>query len=158
MKSEDEPIPFSRRAVLRGLGVTMYLPLLESLQTVSALAGAPAKELAAKAPVRTAVLYMPNGALPKMWEPTGVGRAMELSQTLSPLAKVKEDLLVFTNLMNKNSIEGDGHYVKVAPFLTGTHITRTTGADLRVGGVSLDQIIAQRVGNFTPAPLFGTFH
>src|SRR5918993_5686374 len=54
--------------------------------------------------------------------------------------------------MNVGSIGGDGHYVKTAGFLTGTTITKTTGRDLRSGGVSVDQLIAQRVGRQTPLP------
>ena len=54
--------------------------------------------------------------------------------------------------MNAGTDTGDGHYVKTAAFLTGTTITRTTGSDLRCGGVSMDQIAAQRIGNLTPLP------
>ena len=82
----------------------------------------------------------------------GRGRDFTLSPILSPLESVKSDMLVFTELMNKQSIDGDGHYVKVAPFLTGTHITKTTGSNLRCGGVSLDQLVAQHIGNLTPLP------
>lgn len=137
----------SRRTVLKGIGVTMCLPWLEAMGPVAASAQA-----RGKAPVRLAVLYMPNGVNPKEWQPTGVGSQFELSSTLSPLGKVKSDVLVFTELMNSQSIEGDGHYAKVAPFLTGTHITKTTGSDLRCGAVSLDQLVAQRFGNMTPLP------
>ena len=137
----------SRRAVLKGLGVTMCLPFLETLQPLAALAGDKAKP-----PVRMAVLYMPNGVNAREWMPEGAGSDFKLSPILAPLVNVKADLLVFTELMNKQSIEGDGHYVKVAPFLTGTHITKTTGSNLRCGGISLDQLAAQHVGNMTPLP------
>lgn len=138
----------SRRAVLRGIGVTMGLPFLESLQPRGVLA-APA---AAKAPVRMAVLYMPNGVNPHAWSPTGIGSQFELSEILAPLSGLKQDILVLGELMNKHSAVGDGHYVKVAPFLTGTLVTKTTGNDLRCGGVSVDQLVAQRIGNLTPLP------
>ena len=141
----------SRRTVLKGLGVSMCLPLLEAMQPLAALADT-AQGKKPKPPVRMAVLYMPNGVHPKAWTPAQRGSDFELSPILAPLSNVKSDLLVLTQLMNKQSIEGDGHYVKVAPFLTGTHITKTTGADLRCGGVSLDQIVAQRLGNLTPLP------
>ncbi len=141
----------SRRTVLKGLGVSMCLPLLEAMQPLVARADT-AKDKKVKPPVRMAVLYMPNGVHPKAWTPAQRGSNFELSPILAPLSNVKSNLLVLTQLMNKQSIEGDGHYVKVAPFLTGTHITKTTGADLRCGGVSLDQIVAQRLGNLTPLP------
>ncbi|MGV3724572.1 MAG: DUF1552 domain-containing protein [Actinomycetota bacterium] len=139
----------SRRTVLRGMGVSMCLPLLESLQPASAATKSAPK---AKPPVRMAVLYMPNGVNPHAWQPAGIGSEFQLSEILAPLGNVKSDVLVFTELMNKNSIVGDGHYVKVAPFLTGTAVTKTTGSDLRCGGVSIDQIVAQRIGNLTPLP------
>ena len=137
----------SRRAVLKGLGVTMCLPFMETLRPLAAFAGERARP-----PVRMAVLYMPNGVNAREWMPEGAGSDFKLSPILAPLANVKSDLLVFTELMNKQSIEGDGHYVKVAPFLTGTHITKTTGSNLRCGGISLDQLAAQHVGNMTPLP------
>jgi hypothetical protein len=141
----------SRRTVLKGLGVTMCLPLLESLRPLEAL-GEAGKAAKGKPPVRLAVLYMPNGVHPHHWTPKGIGSGFELSSTLAPLKSVQSEILVLTELMNQNSIEGDGHYVKVAPFLTGTAITKTTGHDLRSGGVSLDQLAAQRIGNLTPLP------
>jgi hypothetical protein len=141
----------SRRTVLRGVGVTMCLPLLEAMQPLAAL-GATSKARPFRAPVRMAVLYMPNGVNPHAWTPAGYGSGFELSPVLEPLGDLKSEVLVFSELMNQHSIVGDGHYVKVAPFLTGTSITKTTGDDLRCGGVSMDQLAAQRVGNLTPLP------
>jgi hypothetical protein len=145
-----DEFPLSRRTVLKGLGVTMFLPMLEAMESSAAFGDT--RKSNGKAPVRMAVLYMPNGVNPHVWEPKGAGREFELSPTLEPLAGVKSEILVLTNLMNKHSITGDGHYYKVAPFLTGTEIAKTTGSDLRSGGVSLDQIAAQRIGNLTPLP------
>src|SRR5215217_7123124 len=143
----------SRRTVLRGLAAAISLPFLESLaprafaQATSGAAGA-----AAKRPVRMAVLYMANGVNVSKWTPAGFGRDFELSPTLSPLAAHKNDLLVFSELMNKAAINGDGHYVKSAGLLTGTTITKTTGKDIRAGGVSMDQLAARRIGHLTPLP------
>ncbi len=137
--------PISRRAVLRGAGVTMALPLLEALQPTKAQAQG-------KRPVRFAALYMPNGVNPHHWTPEKDSSDYALSDLLAPLEGVKSEINVLTELMNKGSIEGDGHYYKVAPLLTGTTITKTTGKELRCGGVSLDQIIAQKLGNLTPLP------
>ena len=89
--------PICRRTVLRGLGAAVSLPFLESLAP-RVLAGAPAKP-----PVRMAVLYMANGINPNTWTPKGTGRSFELSPTLAPLQKVKDDLLVFTELWNAAS-------------------------------------------------------
>jgi hypothetical protein len=140
--------PISRRTVLRGLGAAISLPVLDSLLP-KALAVSPTS---AKPPVRMAVLYMANGVNVKQWMPSGRGRDFELSPTLSPLADFKDDVLVFSDLMNKSALHGDGHYVKSAGLLTGTTITKTTGRDIRSGGVSMDQLAAQRIGNLTPLP------
>jgi hypothetical protein len=136
----------TRRRLLQGAGVTMALPLLES---VASAQKAPATT---KAPTRMAVLYMANGVNPFEWAPMGTGADFTLSSTLSPLNDLKSDIVVLQQLCNRASDVGDGHYVKIAPFLTGTPVTKTTGSDLRVGGISMDQLVAQRVGNFTPLP------
>lgn len=144
--------PISRRTVLRGLGAAISLPLLESLAPRAFAAVASAATPAPIKPVRMAVLYMPNGVNVGAWTPRGAGECFELSPTLSPLAPVKDDLLVFSELMNASALGGDGHYVKTGGFLTGTTITKTTGKDIRSGAVSMDQLAAQRIGRFTPLP------
>jgi hypothetical protein len=140
--------------MLRGLGAAVALPWLEAMGPLAARATAAAAEtaIAPKAPVRLAVLYFPNGVNEKAWPCTGAGRDFELSPTLAPLAKVKDQLLVFSELYNAGSLGGDGHYVKTSGFLTGTMITKTPGKDLRSNGVSIDQLAAQRVGRSTPLP------
>ena len=131
----------NRRTFLKGLGATLALPYFESL-------AAPA----AGRPVRMAVLYMANGVHSDAWKPSGAGREFELSPTLSPLANVKDDLLVLSELWNKASDTGDGHYVKTGGFLTSTTITRTTGEALNSNGISMDQLAAKKVGILTPLP------
>ncbi|RUL88314.1 DUF1552 domain-containing protein [Tautonia sociabilis] len=140
----------TRRTMLRGLGVAMGLPWLEAMQPAAARAieGGGAW----RPPVRMACLFVPNGVNPHAWTPEGIGRDFELSPILAPLAEHKDDLLVLTNLMNRATDTGDGHYVKTAGWLTGTTITRTTGSDLDSGGVSIDQLAASRIGHMTPLP------
>jgi len=130
----------------------MCLPLLEAMEPLAALGAGARRGRPNKPPVRMAVLYFPNGVHPDAWTPQGVGSDFTLSPILAPLASVQSEILVLSQLMNKQSIEGDGHYVKVAPFLTGTHITKTTGSDLRCGGISMDQLAALHIGNQTPLP------
>jgi hypothetical protein len=65
---------------------------------------------------------------------------------------LQKEILVLQQLWNAGTNTGDGHYVKTAAWLTGTTITKTTGSNLRSGGVSIDQIAAQRIGNLTPLP------
>lgn len=134
--------PLSRRTVLRGAGAALSLPWLE------AMAGAKSPN----APVRLAALYMPNGVHPGQWTPAGTGRNFQLSPTLSPLADLKNDLLVLTNLWNEGSKGGEGHYVKISGFLTCTTITKTLGVDISCNGISMDQVAAHHAGQRTPLP------
>ena len=143
----------TRRKMLKGLGVMMGVPLLDAMKPLAALAG-PASLASApkKFPVRMAFLYMPNGVNPKTWTPKGTGAGFELSEALQPLAALQKEILVLGQLWNAGTNTGDGHYVKTAAWLTGTTITKTTGSNLRSGGVSIDQMAAQRLGHLTPLP------
>ncbi len=144
----------SRRAVLRGLGVTMALPWLEAMKPGKLLAGDKpgGNSAAGELPRRFAALYMANGANMNHWAPSGFGKDFELSRTLSPLAPLKGEILVLGNLWHQAADTGDGHYVKTGSWLTGTTITRTTGSDICSGNTSVDQVMAQHLGNLTPLP------
>lgn len=145
----------SRRHLLKGTGVLMSLPLLEAMRPIRALAAGESEPHAGKAgshPTRFAALYMPNGVNAGHWTPTTEGEDFELPSILEPLAAHKKDLLILTHLWNAASNTGDGHYVKTGGWLTSTTITRTTGSNLCAGNTSMDQLIAQRHGNFTPLP------
>jgi hypothetical protein len=139
--------PITRRTVLRGAGAMVALPLLEAA-VVRRAAGADAE----RPPVRMACLFWPNGCNPHTWTPTGEGKDFTLSPILEPLAPHKDDVLVLTQLSNRGTFTGDGHYVKDAAWLTGTTIRRTTGADLNAGGVSIDQLAASKIGVLTAIP------
>ena len=137
----------SRRAVLKGAGVSLGLPWLEAFSTGSARGAG----VAAKAPVRIAALYMPNGVNVPLWTPEGKGRDWSLSPALSSLNDLKSDVTVMSGLWNEASKGGDGHYVKEAAILTCTTIKKTPGADIG-NGVSMDQLAAQKAGHLTPLP------
>ncbi len=123
-------------AFLRGAGVSLALPWLEASGS-------------AKAPVRLAALYMPNGVNVKEWIPEGVGSAFTLSPTLQPLEDLKDRVNVLGNLWNANSKGGDGHYVKEAAILTSVTIKKTPGADI-ANGISVDQVAARKSAAETP--------
>jgi hypothetical protein len=94
----------------------MCLPLLDAMEPLVALAaptqgGPGGPQFKKRAPVRMAILYMPNGVNPNAWTPKGAGTNWEMSPILAPLADLKSELLVLSQLMNKSSIQGDGHYV-----------------------------------------------
>jgi hypothetical protein len=139
--------PISRRTMLRGVGATLALPWLDAMRPARLLAGEKSRP-----PVRMAVLYMPNGVNGDKWTPAGTGRDFALSPTLEPLAELKSEILVLTNLWNRGSEASEGHYVKTSGFLTSTTITKTYGVDLSCNGVSMDQVAAQRAGRQTPLP------
>jgi Protein of unknown function (DUF1552) len=143
-------VSISRRHVLRGMGAVLALPWLEAMRSSSAAATAPTT--ATTSPVRMAVLFMPNGVRPGKWVPQGTGREFQLSEILKPIDSYREQILVCSNLWNRASQPGDGHYVKTAGLLTSTTINKTTGVDLNCNGVSMDQVAAAHVGNQTPIP------
>src|SRR5436309_10954526 len=146
-----ERFPISRRTFLRGAGVSLALPWLEAMAPSPVLHAAEAGPVPA-APVRMAVLFMPNGVHPNLWTPDGEGRCFCLSPSLEPLAEFQDDILVLTNLGHRACRTGDGHYVKTAGLLTGTTITKTVGVDLNCNGVSMDQVAARTAGRLTPLP------
>ncbi|MFN3148752.1 DUF1552 domain-containing protein [Bremerella sp.] len=137
----------SRRRFLQGCGVALSLPWMSSLVPRIAKAAD-----AGDPPVRSAFLYFPNGVWEKDWIPKESGENYELTRSLTPLADVRKDVLVLTGLDKKHSHGGDGHYAKTANFLTGMPVTKTTGKDISSGGISVDQLMAQHTGQFTPLP------
>ena len=111
MKANSEPrASFNRRRFLRGLGVGVALPAFESLGLARPLAAAPgAKGLATTAtgaPLRTAFIYFPNGAIPKAWWPTGAGGDFLLKGSLSPLEPHKKSIQVLGGLNHRTANGG----------------------------------------------------
>ncbi len=135
----------SRRTLLKGLGVTVALPLLDAM--TPALATAAEK---VKAPTRMFFGAVPNGIEMKAWKPTGVGKHFEFTRILKPLEAYREDLLILTGLAHRTgaSKEAGDHARAGGNYLTGVHPKRTTGADIEVG-ISVDQLAAQALGNKT---------
>jgi hypothetical protein len=131
----------SRRTVLRGLGTTVALPLLDAM--VPALT---AVQKTAAAPVRRlGVVYHPNGVIYENWLPKGTGRDFTLSPILEPLEPFKQQLIVITNLSSHQAEAlGDGggdHSRASGTYLTGVHVKKS---DSVVGnGMSMDQIAAK---------------
>ncbi|MEO6568401.1 MAG: DUF1552 domain-containing protein, partial [Opitutaceae bacterium] len=105
------------------------------------------------APLRTAFVYFPNGAIPADWWPTGSGADFTFGRTLAPLAKVKDDLQVLSGLSllaaNAGTDGGGDHARANGTFLTNVRIKKTNGADFHAG-VSIDQVMAKQIGLLTP--------
>src|SRR5687768_7705222 len=89
----------SRRTVLRGAGVTVGLPWLESLSGFGL--GSSASAATAEPPLRFAVLFMGTGISPGRWWAKGTGAGMELSESLAPLEPLKAKINVIDGLFNK---------------------------------------------------------
>jgi hypothetical protein len=99
-----------------------------------------------------AFTYVPNGISMDAWTPAKIGADFELSRILAPLAPYKDKLLLLSGLTHHNGFPlGDGagdHARAAATFLTGMHPRKTSGADI-AAGVSVDQMVAQKLGNKT---------
>lgn len=139
----------SRRTVLRGLGVSLALPWLESLAP-RAMA-ATATPIGAS-PRRMAYMFVPNGMHLPDWTPKNHGYAYDLPHILQPLASVQDDVMVISGLTHdKGRANGDGagdHARSASVFLTGAQPRKTDGSDIR-SGVSVDQIAAKAAGSAT---------
>ena len=139
-----------RRTVLRGLGATLALPLLDSM--VPALT---AQRRTAAAPTRRlSIVYVPNGMEMNRWTPVNEGPSLELSPILQPLEPFRERMLVLSRLDCKPAMplpgEGNGDHARAGgAFLTGVHPRKTEGPDIEAG-ISIDQLAAQEIGSETP--------
>ena len=126
----------SRRAVLRGIGATVALPLLDAM--------IPAMSAAPRAVRRLGVIYHPNGVIYDKWLPTGVGTNFELSPTLAVLQPFKDKLTVITGLFSDQAEAlGDGggdHSRASGTYLTGVHVRKSDS--VVKNGMSMDQIAA----------------
>jgi hypothetical protein len=142
----------NRRSFLRGLGTAVALPFLSSAPGVRLLGAGAA---AAKAPLRMAFVYIPNGANMVDWTPKAEGTDFELPRILQPLSAVRNQVSVLSGLAHQKAFpNGDGagdHARASATFLTAAQARKTQGSDIHVG-VSVDQFAAQRIGNNTLFP------
>jgi hypothetical protein len=137
-----------RRTVLRGLGATLALPLLDGM--VPALAAI--RNTAARPTARLGIVYVPNGIWMDQWTPD-TDDLTGAKSILAPLAPYRERMLVLTGLSNKqgDALPGEGagdHARAAAAYLTGVHPRKTEGADIQAG-VSMDQLAARTLGSET---------
>jgi hypothetical protein len=140
------PQPISRRAFLRGVGVTMALPWLESLPVWG---DDRPKHAPSEPPVRFAVLFAGNGFHSKEWWAKGEGKGMELGKVLEPLRPFREKLLFLRGLYNAEALIGGIHSCQTGNLLTGAHLA--PGGEVR-SGVSCDQLVAGRLKEQTKVP------
>jgi hypothetical protein len=129
----------SRRAVLRGAGAVMALPFLESMIPAFALPANPKRRLG--------IVFIPLGERPGYWTPKTVGTDFEFSPILKPLESFRNHMTVVSELCDPL----DGHAVTVAAWLTGSIPKRTIAEDVHAG-VSIDQLVANQIGQDTVFP------
>ena len=131
-----------RRTVLRGLGATLALPLLDGMvPALSAIRNTPAAGMR-----RFGVLYVPNGMAMEYWTPKDAGTAFELSPILQPMAPHRDRTLVLSGL--HPGMGGGAHAGASTKFLTGVPGRMTDGTGIR-SGTSIDQLLGQELGKHT---------
>ena len=139
----------SRRTLLRGVGVSIGLPLLDSMVP----AQTPLAKTAAASKSRLSCIYVPHGATMDKWTPAADGKAFEFTEILGPLEKFRDRVSIVSNLAHPaaggvGSDAGADHARSAAVFLSGVHPEQ---GSIRVG-TTIDQIAAQRIGQDTPLP------
>ena len=156
-KTAQRQLQLSRRHFLRGLGACVALPAFTSLPTRvfgAEAAVTPLATTATGAPLRTAFVYFPNGAIPASWWPNGDEKQFELQGTLSPLESARQHIQVMGGLNHENANPGpDGagdHARANGTFLTGVRMKKSA-ADIRAG-ISIDQVMAGKIGHLTRFP------
>jgi hypothetical protein len=131
----------SRRTVLRGVGATVALPLLDAMVPAFAAKAAPAVP-------HLGFIYFPHGAIMSKWTPEAEGKAFELMPLLAPLAPFKQKITIVSGLENKHA-SGPTHAITPGTWLSG--VSPRISHD-PFGGVTADQIAAQHIGQETPLP------
>ena len=154
--SRTEPM-FNRRQFLRGLGASVALPAFASLGTGKLFAASSTGTLATTAsgaPLRTAFLYFPNGAIPSAWWPAEDGPNFQFSRTLQPLAPFRSQIQVLGELDDRSAFPGDdggGDHARAnGTFLTGVRLKKSA-TDIHAG-ISIDQVMARSIGHLTRFP------
>ena len=137
-----------RRTVLRGLGASLALPLLDSMvPALTATAQTPAA-----APLRFGVVYVPNGMVMQEWTPAQEGAGFAFPAAMKPLEPFRDKLAVLSGLANNPppaAATGAGVHARASTrFLTNIPPKRSDTSEVEAG-VSVDQLIAQTLGNET---------
>lgn len=138
-----------RRTLLKGLGATMALPMLDSM--------VPALRAATKPATRLGFVYVSHGVIFDQWKPTKIGAGFELTPNLKPLEKLQGQFNILTGLSHLEAdTKGDGsgdHTRASAAWLTGVHAYDRTrpGVEVKLA-TTADQLAAQAIGRTSRIP------
>jgi len=145
---------FNRRQFLRGLGVCIALPAFESLAPLRAGSVPSLATTATGAPLRTAFLYFPNGAIPSSWWPKGGEKDFQLSPTLQPLQSWQRHIQILGGMEDRSAFsmeDGGGDHARAnGTFLTGVRLKKSA-TDIHAG-TSIDQMMARNLAGLTRFP------
>ena len=146
----------SRRALLRGAGAAVALPLLDSMLP----AQTPLAKTAAVPPTRFTGIFVPHGMAPGYWVPEKVGAGFEFTPIMKPLEPFRDSTVILSGLWSKSAepppgVTGADHWVAAA-FLCADKPKKTAGADI-YDGTTIDQMIAEKIGqdNLLPSLQLG---
>ena len=138
----------SRRTFLRGVGVTMALPWMESLP-VWGDETSNAADVSSQAPKRLGVFFSGNGFHSQHWWAKGSGAQMELSKVLTSMSDFREKMNFIHGLYNAEALKGNIHSSQTGNLLSGAPLA--SGGEIR-SGTSFDQVVAQQYGQSTKVP------
>jgi hypothetical protein len=137
----------SRRTMLRGFGVTMALPWMESVRVWGDVAKSAKK--ASEAPTRMAILFSGCGFHKNEWWAKGEGKDMQLGKVLEPLSDFRDKMVFIRGLYNKEALKGNIHSSQTGNLLSGAPLA--SGGRIQ-SGTSVDQYVAQHIGHQTKLP------
>ena len=149
-----KPVNKSRRHFLRGVGVALALPWMESVPVFGAeetAASVLKKAASNKPPTRFACLYFSNGVEPSHWWAKGEGASMELGQCLTPLMPHRGDFTLIKGLFNEQAVKSTSPHLGRMPNLLSGASVSLDPADIRVG-TTFDQVLSKHIGSQTAVP------
>jgi hypothetical protein len=150
MTSDYKPGHPSRRHFLRGMGVALALPWMESLPLLGQAPAAGVIKGANTPPLRLGVVFFSNGVEPIHWWAKGQGASMELGPGLLPMTPHRQDMVFLQGLYNKTADVSTSPHLGRMNVLSGAPVSLDPN-EIRVG-TSMDQIIAGRIGGRTAVP------
>ena len=136
-----------RRTFLKGIGVSLALPLLDSMIPARTLLA----QTAAKPLARLGFVYIPHGAIMAQWTPSTEGAGFEFTPILKPLEPFRDRLNVVSGLGHRAADTTAVHSLSPTTWLSGVRPKATQGVDA-YAGITADQVAAQQIGQDTVLP------